>query len=90
VAPVRPLDTDGSDTFAGDFVAYAVLINRISPADPVKYETHLDAPPVLSWFPIKTKLPGPAERPPRPIGCDPHYPLAAEIELTCGPTYQTN
>jgi hypothetical protein len=28
--------------------------------------------------------------PPRPIGCDPHYPLAAEIELTCGPTYQTN
>src|SRR6516165_5252014 len=39
VAPVRPLDTDGSDTFAGDFVKYAVLIGR---AHPFKYEAHLD------------------------------------------------
>jgi hypothetical protein len=49
VADARRLpNTNGSDAFAGDFVTYAVLISRTSPADPFKYEADLDTPPVPS------------------------------------------
>jgi hypothetical protein len=45
--PGHPLDTDDSDTFAGDFVKYALLLTRPSRAvgvAPLKFEAHLVLP----------------------------------------------
>src|SRR5262249_48893787 len=49
----RPSDADGSDTFAGDFVRYAVLVRRPSCAEPIKYEAHFDYPP-LSYLGLRS------------------------------------
>ena len=54
-----PVDSDCSNTFAGNFVEYAVLRRhrpRVASIDPLEFEAHLDCP-VLSWFLILTKSP---------------------------------